>query len=257
MFTFGRGNHGQLGHGNRENIQVPRLIYFFKDKKATDIAGGFYHTIILVNDRYPRVNSLSFDMRKLLNDPSRCDVSFKVESEMYHANRWIILARCKALNRHITSEAKESDVVLKENIGTNWASHKVLEIQDCQPEAFKILLEFIYTGMVQNVPEFDSLVLLDVFCLALRYRIKKLVCECEEYLLKNIWEENAAAILCKTEKLDDEAEKLRETSHDYIIENFGSVIKTQEFLNLPKEILGQIFSKASELGVKVNPHKTD
>mmetsp|Transcript_4539 Transcript_4539/g.4241 ORF Transcript_4539/g.4241 Transcript_4539/m.4241 type:complete len:155 (-) Transcript_4539:547-1011(-) len=93
VFTFGRGNHGQLGHGNKDNITVPRLIYFFKDKKATDIAGGFYHTIVLVNDRFPKVNSLSFDMRKLLEDPSRSDISFQVQKELFHANRCIIHAR--------------------------------------------------------------------------------------------------------------------------------------------------------------------
>ena len=71
VFTFGRGNHGQLGHGNKDNVAIPRLIYFFKDKKATDVAGGFYHSIVLINDRFPRMNSLSFDMRKLLTDPSR------------------------------------------------------------------------------------------------------------------------------------------------------------------------------------------
>lgn len=57
-----------------------------------------------------------------------------------------------------------------------------MEITDAQPQAFNVLLEFIYTGMVQNVQDFDSLVILDVFCLALKYKIKKLIIECEEYL---------------------------------------------------------------------------
>lgn len=87
MFTFGRGNHGQLGHGSKDNISIPRMLFFFKDKKAIDIAGGFYHSIVLVNSRGPKINSLSFDMKKLLSDPSRSDITFKVDTKMYHAHR--------------------------------------------------------------------------------------------------------------------------------------------------------------------------
>ena len=76
-------------------------------------------------------------------------------------------------------------------------------------------------------------------------------------MLKNIRDENAAAILSKTQELGDEADELRKTSHDFIIENFGSVIKTPEFLNLPKDIMAQVFSKASDLGVKINANKND
>jgi alpha-tubulin suppressor-like RCC1 family protein len=167
VFTFGRGNHGQLGHGNKDNITVPRLIYFFKDKKATDIAGGFYHTIVLVNNRVPKLNSISFDMKKLLKDSSRCDITFNVGNEVFHAHRCIILVRCKDMHVHINKEAIESDEDFREEIGTNCINHKILDIVDWRPLAFQVLLEFIYTGMVQNVQDFDSLVILDVFCLAL------------------------------------------------------------------------------------------
>lgn len=257
VFTFGRGNHGQLGHGGKDNITLPRLIYFFKDKKVTDVAGGFYHTIVLVNNRGPKINSLSFDMKKLLNDPARSDICFRVKNQIFHGHRCIIFARCKELSKHISLEAVESDEDLRDDIGTNCREHKVMDVEDIIPSAFFILLEFIYTGMVQNVQEFSTLVILDVFCLALRYKIKKLVIECEEYLCKNISDESSAAILSKTNHLGDEAKKLKTISYNYIIENFGEVIKTPEFLNLPKDLMGQIFSKASSLGVKINPNNNE
>ena len=273
VFTFGRGNHGQLGHGTKDNISVPKLIHFFKDKKATDIAGGFYHTIVLVNNRGPKINSLSYDMKKLLSDPSRCetgsysspyggdeslyqhqqfDVSFDIEGKLIHAHRCIIMVRCKGLHEEIEDEAIESSSEKREQIGTNAKTHHILKISDIQSQAMLLFLEFIYTGMIQNVRDFDSKVILDVFILALRFKVKKLVQECDQFLSKNIDSENWAVILVKTNELGDEASNLKSLSYDYIIENFGKVIDTQEFLLLPKDLMGQVFKKASKLGVKIN-----
>lgn len=172
VFTFGRGNHGQLGHGSKDNISIPKIVSFFQDKKAIDIAGGFYHSIVLVNSRGPKLNSLSYDMKKLISDPSRWDITFKVGKEMFHAHRCIIFARCKELNKHIMKEAEKSDDDFREEIGTNSRNHWIMIIEDIQPKSFHVLLEFLYTGIVQNVQDFDSLVILDVFWLALKYKIK-------------------------------------------------------------------------------------
>ena len=257
VFTFGRGNHGQLGHGGKDNISIPKIVSFFKDKKAIDIAGGFYHSIVLVNSRGPKLNSLSYDMKKLISDPSRWDITFKVGKEMYHGHRWIIYARWKELNKHIMKEAVKSDEDFREEIGTNSRNHWVMTIDDIQPKSFNVLLEFLYTGIVQNVQDFDSLVILDVFWLSLKYKIKKLACEWEEYLWKNIESCNWAVILAKTNELGEEGKKLKTISYNFIIENFGSVISTPTFLNLPKDIMAQIFSKASTLGVKINANNNE
>ena len=54
MYTFGRGNHGQLGHGNVEDQKLPKMVATLYDKKVIDIAGGFYHTIVLVKPKKNR-----------------------------------------------------------------------------------------------------------------------------------------------------------------------------------------------------------
>ena len=68
VYTFGRGNHGQLGHGNTEDQKLPKQISGLHDKKVIDIAGGFYHTIVLVKLKKNLGQSkLSSDMRKIIN----------------------------------------------------------------------------------------------------------------------------------------------------------------------------------------------
>jgi len=56
VFTFGRGNHGQLGHGNIENCYYPKFVQYLKDKRSIDIAGGFYHSIILARERSSKIS---------------------------------------------------------------------------------------------------------------------------------------------------------------------------------------------------------
>jgi hypothetical protein len=72
------------------------------DKKVIDIAGGFYHTIVLVKHKKNRgISQLSTDMRKIINEPSRADVTFMVEGKPLHAHRCILLARCRTIEERI------------------------------------------------------------------------------------------------------------------------------------------------------------
>jgi alpha-tubulin suppressor-like RCC1 family protein len=69
IYTFGRGNHGQLGHGSTEDQKLPKQISTLYDKKVIDMAGGFYHTIVLVKLKKNHGQSkLAIDMRKIIND---------------------------------------------------------------------------------------------------------------------------------------------------------------------------------------------
>lgn len=115
VYTFGRGNHGQLGHGSTDDQKVPREVSGLHDKKVIDIAGGFYHTIVLVKlkKNSQGASRLSSDMRKILNDPSRADVTFLLEDgKILHAHRCILLARCRSLEervRQIGTKSEERD----------------------------------------------------------------------------------------------------------------------------------------------------
>jgi alpha-tubulin suppressor-like RCC1 family protein len=46
LFTFGYGDHGQLGHGGQEDEFVPRLIEALAGKKVIGAASGYDHTAV-------------------------------------------------------------------------------------------------------------------------------------------------------------------------------------------------------------------
>jgi RCC1 and BTB domain-containing protein len=81
------------------------MISSLFDKKVIDIAGGFYHTIVLVKNKKVReMSKLSTDMRKIINEPTRSDVTFLVEGKPVHSHRIIIMARCKRLHEKIKQQ---------------------------------------------------------------------------------------------------------------------------------------------------------
>lgn len=49
VFSMGIGTHGQMGHGNTEDIKEPRLIQALADMKAIYIASGGCHSVVLMD----------------------------------------------------------------------------------------------------------------------------------------------------------------------------------------------------------------
>lgn len=54
LFVFGRNNHGQLGTGDTEERHSPFVLDTFVGKRISGIAGGFYHTVILIGGNEPQ-----------------------------------------------------------------------------------------------------------------------------------------------------------------------------------------------------------
>lgn len=49
VYSWGWGVHGQLGHGNIEDVRTPTLIEYFKDIVIAQIAAGHAHTLVLTS----------------------------------------------------------------------------------------------------------------------------------------------------------------------------------------------------------------
>lgn len=53
IFTWGGGgqyNKGQCGHGDLKDIEVPKRLEFFKNKKPLKVVCGGYHTMVLCHE---------------------------------------------------------------------------------------------------------------------------------------------------------------------------------------------------------------
>ena len=142
VFTFGRNNHGQLGLGNKLDVHIPQLVTDLSQYNIALVAAGFYHTIFVArgasSKRKSSQKSLSTDLRRLLNNEARSDVTFIVEGKPIFAHRCIIMSRCEPLERMLDGpmrESQQSEIVLKEQTF----------------EVFLALLEYIYTDTVEGL----------------------------------------------------------------------------------------------------------
>ena len=111
VFTFGRNNHGQLGLGNKLDVHIPPVTDLSQYNIAL-VAAGFYHTIFVArgvsSNRKSSQKSLSTDLRRLLNNEARSDVTFIVEGKPIFAHRCIIMSRCEPLERMLDGPMRES-----------------------------------------------------------------------------------------------------------------------------------------------------
>lgn len=60
LFTFGRGDRGQLGHGTNENIFFPKIVEYFIGKRVSLISAGFAHTVVVTGYLHSDINDLLF-----------------------------------------------------------------------------------------------------------------------------------------------------------------------------------------------------
>ena len=50
LYSFGSSKHGELGHGDKTNCNIPKLVEFFKDKPIAKISAGGKHSLVLTRD---------------------------------------------------------------------------------------------------------------------------------------------------------------------------------------------------------------
>ncbi|GMF24609.1 unnamed protein product [Phytophthora fragariaefolia] len=116
VFPFGRNNHGQLGLETSVDCLSPQLISSLRNKTVTKVAAGFYHSVCLVGSKEGETSptkgsgSLSADLRKMLNNSTRSDVTFVVEGRPLFAHSCILVARCEPLEKMLDGRMKDGSL---------------------------------------------------------------------------------------------------------------------------------------------------
>ena len=296
VFSFGRNDYGQLGHGDRQNVRNPRIVDALRDETVIQVSCGCYHTLFLVDDgraysvgrnnhgqlgintqhdsavpekvpgmkpisllaagfyhsicmtssdggghlgpnqRHQVGASLSNDMRKMLNNSARSDVTFIVEGRPIYAHRCIIMARCEPLERMLEGpmrESQERDIVL----------------HDMKYDPFFAFVEFLYTDHVEGLhPRVVSLEFaLDLLSVADQFLVQSLKGICESAIEKSISVDNVALMLRTAD--ERQALNLRKKCFQFLMRNFGKVIGTPSFAELPKDLLQEVLFAAAKRGV--------
>jgi len=119
------------------------------------------------------------NLSKLLEDQALTDVTFQVADEVFKAHSIILASGSAVFSAMFTQDFIESRT-------------RVIEIKDIQPQVFKQLLQYIYTGKAEL--EHEDLAY-DLLAAADMYGVESLKEECASVLTKNLKVENAIETL--------------------------------------------------------------
>ncbi|CAH0475830.1 unnamed protein product [Peronospora belbahrii] len=244
VFPFGRNNHGQLGLETLVDCLSPQLISSLLSKTVMKVAAGFYHSVCLVgtSERTTQltkgIGTLSVDLRRMLNNLARSDVSFLVEDRRFFAHSCILAARCEPLENMLdgrTKDGSESDIVIPEY----------------SYDVFATFMEFLYTDQVVALdsPDLTADFILELHALADHYLVTNLRSLCEDALLRILSVENVVIIMESAHFR--KAFTLKKRCSGFIMDHFAHIVVTPEFVGLPHDLLHEIQLLASQQGVSV------
>ncbi len=274
VFTFGRGNHGQLGHGNIFECRVPRQVAALRHKRAVKVSAGFYHTVVLVDNSAPRsAGSLSLSLEKLLNSQTRADVRFCVEGKELYAHRCIIYSRCRRLDDLITREACKGEELIvllvpddplepreegkaKPGSPPPKSRRVALKVPEMSYDSFYKFIAFLYTDKLdlQSLPKMGhTRTLAELMTLGERFGTEKLRTMAEYLLKKSLSIDTVATTLKLSYDMHDEC--LKAHCMEFIMKHFGEVIGTPAFAELPSPILKEVLGAASKMGATVQDNQ--
>ncbi|CAM9563936.1 unnamed protein product [Pylaiella littoralis] len=247
VYPFGRNNHGQLGTGTREDSCRPCYVEELYNKFVCQVAAGFYHTLCLTGPELAQSGGgggnvvlhrgsrpLGSDLYRLVNNPSRSDVTFAVEGKQIYGHRCIIGARCEPLERMLDGPMREA-----------CSAEGVIPLPNHRHAVFLAFLEFLYTDKViaLGADSIDLEFCLDLMDVADQYLVGSLQRLCEDTVMMNITVENACGLLiAAVERL---ALPLRERCLGFIGRNAGLVSRTPGYGSLPLALKDELAEDAA------------
>mmetsp|Transcript_18157 Transcript_18157/g.23892 ORF Transcript_18157/g.23892 Transcript_18157/m.23892 type:complete len:547 (+) Transcript_18157:211-1851(+) len=275
LYTWGGGEHGQLGHGDKVNKTTPCLVEALRDKVLVQITCGWSHTVALTDDgkvytwgngdhgklghgdtlkvTTPRLVEPLQNMRVVkvasynehtaaLTDPSATAAPTSMSSSF--------LADLKSM----IDNSDFSDITFVVE-GQNIHAHKGYLAVRC--EHFRAMFS---SGMresreneviIPNIryPIFLALLeyiytdmtditpenAIDLYNAADLYTLDRLKVLCEMSVQKGINFENAATLLQNAD--ESHATRLREICMNFIIRHFDTVTKSEGFKSLSRELI--------------------
>ncbi|KAJ0406517.1 hypothetical protein P43SY_001448 [Pythium insidiosum] len=278
VYTWGGGEHGQLGHGDKVNRTVPTLVEALMDKIVVQITCGWSHTVGLTDtgDVYTWGNG---DHGKLgHNDTNK--VTLPKAVEVLQSKRVIAVA---SYNEHTVALVDPIATVRTSLLTSSYMCDMRQLIDNPEFADVKFIVEgraihchrailaarsdhfraMFSSGMRESreseiplthlrVPVFLALLeyiyvdsvdvgaemALELFAAADLYTLDRLKGLCEIIVQKNITVDNAAALFQTADEL--QATRLREICLSYLVRHFDAVTKTDGFAHLSRDLIIEV-----------------
>jgi alpha-tubulin suppressor-like RCC1 family protein len=167
MWTWGWGQTGALGHGNRRFQLFPTVINALRGDPIRCIAGGARTSFAVTSGTS---TSFAFDFLPWVNNPQYSDLTIHLaRNKTLQAHKVIVFSRCPALR---------ASYELGNRFGDFQDSSNSLKLPKIDHLVFQGLLNYIYSDHLRCPPHLVGRLAL----LALRLRLPRLVSLCERYL---------------------------------------------------------------------------
>ncbi|KAM4041506.1 BTB/POZ domain-containing protein 9 [Anomaloglossus baeobatrachus] len=176
------------------------------------------------------VHILSEHVGALINGEEYSDVTFVVEKMRFPAHRVILAARCQYFRALLYGGMRES------------RPEAEITLQDTSPEAFSMLMKYMYTGRASLRDEREE-VLLDFLSLAHKYGFPELEDSTSEYLCTILKIQNVCMIYDVASLYS--LSKLCSTCCTFMDRNAQDVLASDGFLTLSKAALLDIVRRDS------------
>jgi alpha-tubulin suppressor-like RCC1 family protein len=234
MWTWGWGQTGALGHGNRRFQLFPTVINALRGDPIRCIAGGARTTFAVTSGTS---TSFAFDFLPYVNNPQYSDLTIHLaRKKVLRAHKVIVFARCPALR---------AAYELGRRFGDFETSTDTLRFPKIDPLVFQGLLNYLYSDHLRVPPHLVG----RLAVLALRLRLPRLVSLCERFLsleegaerdtqeeiivLKSTWEDDLRPAL------DDP------TFADFVLQaEGGSIFSHRLILHARCEYFATLFTSA-------------
>lgn len=164
-------------------------------------------------------DKLAKDLLTILEDEKYSDITIVIGEHEIRAHKYILAAR---------SPVFES-LLMDNSTLNNTGNSSVIEIKDIKPKIFRKLLQYIYTGKMDDI---DSTMAKELLVAAIKYDLNELKATCEEILYNGINTENAIEILELADQYN--IPKLELLANKFIAENADIVIRSSGFENLKR-----------------------
>uniref|UniRef100_A0A9J8AZ59 Leucine zipper like post translational regulator 1 n=1 Tax=Cyprinus carpio carpio TaxID=630221 RepID=A0A9J8AZ59_CYPCA len=209
---------------------------------------------------YPKC-TLHEDYGKLWENRQFCDVEFTLgeREEKVLGHIAIVTARCKWLRKKILQardrQKQESDESgsgsQKDSSGRSSRVPPLLEvsIREADAQPFEVLMQFLYTDKIQYPRRGhvqDVLLIMDVYKLALSFKLSRLEQLCVQYIEASVDLQNVLSVCENANKL--QLDQLKEHCLNFVVKesHFNQVIMTKEFEHLSTQLIVEIVRRKQQ-----------
>jgi len=179
----------------------------------------------------PRCSRFEMDLKSMFNNSIGSDIKLRAsdsDPDSFIYGHKIILCQ-------------RSDVFKAMLLGTHReGSSSIVTLNDISTKVLTKVIEFIYTDKV----DIDGDTVLELFSAADAYRLDHLKYKCEVFMQENMCLENVCTILEAADR--HQATLLRAESIRWILSNFWSVLTSDNYLDLPRKLMGEVNHAASQ-----------